>query len=195
MEELHYQEGIKEVKPGLAKEDDAEIIVRLQNENLPVNVPEEERRSLGYTTVETSVEDVKNIIGNEGVIVVRNNNKVVGYLMPMTLERAERIPLFRELIARFDNLEYEERTLSSYNACILAQICIEKDFRGGSSLRAIHDAAYQHLRDKYQIGVTDIASDNLRSLKANIEKIGMKLVGEYNFAGTTWKVVLSDFRE
>ena len=180
---------------GLASHDDVDDVLRLQNENLRSRVPDEEKESQGYLSLETPPELLTQIIDDEGIIVAKAGFKIIGYLIPMTLERAKTIPFFAPMIEQFKSLQLDEKSLDKYKLCILAQICIDKSFRGSDALVQIHNATNNHLKNQYDLGVTEISDINKRSLQANVEKVGMIDAGQFESGGVIWHVVVTDFRK
>jgi len=184
-----------QIATGLASPEDVKEIVRLQQENLEPHVSTEEKATQGYVSLETPAELLEKIVGDEGIIVAKSADQLVGYLIPMTLDKAKGLPFFAPLIGQLDKLQLDGKPLDTYNLCVLAQICINKQFRGGEAVMQIHRATNNHLKDQYDLGVTEISDINKRSLRANIDKIGMIDVGQFEANGITWHVVVTDFRK
>jgi|TARA_B100001964_G_scaffold168210_1_gene184848 hypothetical protein len=185
---------VQKVVAGLAIFTDIQDILCVQRKNLASAVSDDEKARQGFVTLETSEELLGDIISNEGIIVARCGNKLAGYLIPITVRRSAIFPLFLPLAEQFRFMRYDGRVIDMHKVCILAQICIDKEFRNGESLQAIHQVTRNHLGKKYDIGVALISSTNPRSLAANTKKAGMTDVGQYVSRGITWHVVVSDFR-
>jgi hypothetical protein len=179
------------METGLALHSDIQEIIRIQTENLGKNVSEQERASYGFITLETSPELLGEIIDDEGILVVRVDGKLVGYLIPTSKQRALTIPLLADMLRHCSKMEYEGKPLETYNLCVLAQICIDKTYRGTGVLEALHQGTRKHLNGRYEIGIAEIDDKNPRSLKANILKAGMTDVGSFESNGRTWHVVVS----
>ena len=103
------EKGFAELNPEIGSASDADLpeVARLQQDNLTRNVAEEEQRKEGFVSVETPPELLKEIANQEGITVAKVGGKVVGYLMPMTVAHAKRIPLLDPFIERFTSLSYE----------------------------------------------------------------------------------------
>jgi hypothetical protein len=194
-ENEHKFESEPQITTELATNEDVAEILRLQAENIESQVAQNEKTSQGYVSLETPQELLEEIAKDEGIIIAKAGDKIVGYLIPMTHNRAKTVPFFAPMVEQFKNLQLEGQPLDNYKLCVLAQICIDKSHRGGEALTRIHAATNDHLKDKYEIGIAEISDDNRRSLKANVEKVGMTDVGQYDSYDKTWHVVVSDFRK
>lgn len=187
---------LKKFKPeiGLATEQDLPDIARLQQENLGRNISKEEKQQQGFVSVETSPELLKEITDQEGITVARDGEKVVGYLMPMSVEQGRKIPLLDPFIERFKNIQFKGKPLDEYRYCILGQVCIDKSYRGKGILEKLYQELETRLADKYDLGVSEIGTNNPRSLRAHLDKVGLKVAEQYSAKGKDWYFVILDFR-
>ncbi len=185
---------LSQVEVGLAKEEDLADVARLQQENLARNVSEKERQEQGFVSVETSPELLKEIAEQEGITVARVQGKVVGYLMPMSVEHGRAIPLLDPFIERFKNVQFEGKPLQDYRYCILGQICIDKNYRGQGILEKLYQELETRLAGKYDLGISEIGANNPRSLRAHLDKMHFQVAEQYSAEGRDWYVVILDFR-
>jgi hypothetical protein len=121
-------------KISIGKIDDLNDVIKLQYENLGKNLSEEEKRKWGFVSLGTSPEILKEIIEKEGLFVAKEGNKLIGYLIVMEVETAKNVPFFGPLINYIQNIKIINKYLSDYKYCIIAQICISKEFRGSGLL-------------------------------------------------------------
>jgi ribosomal protein S18 acetylase RimI-like enzyme len=193
---MKREESFEEFKPeiGLAIESDLSDIAGLQQENLARNVSEEERQQQGFVSVETTPELLQEIAEQEGIIIARAGEKVVGYLMPMSVEHGKQIPLLDPFIGRFKHIQFEGKPLDEYRYCILGQACVAKNYRGRGILEKLYQELETRLADKYDLGVSEIGANNPRSLRAHLGKIGLKVAERYSAEGRDWFIVILDFR-
>ena len=190
--EKPFEQFIPEI--GLAKDKDLTDISRLQQENLARNVSDKEKRQQGFVSVETSPKLLKEIAGQEGITVARVGEKVVGYLMPMSVEHGKQIPLLDPFLERFKSIQFEGKSLDEYRYCILAQVCIDKNYRAKGMLEKLYQELEARLADEYDLGVSEIGANNPRSLHAHLDKVGLKVVEQYSAEGKDWYIVILDFR-
>ena len=102
----------------------------------------------------------------------------------------ELLPLF-ELI---NTLTYQEKPLRSYNWYVMGQVCVADGYRG----QRLFDRMYDHHREvyntTYQLLITDISANNVRSLRAHA-RVGFEAIHEFHdpAIGETWVVVAWDW--
>lgn len=179
---------------GLAKSEDLADIIRLQQENLYHNFSEEEKQKNGFVSIETPPELLQEIANEEGITVARDKGKTIGYLMPISVEHCQKIPLLDSLIEKLATVKFEGKPLNEYRHCVLGQVCIDKSYRGTGILEQLYQNLETRLADTYDLGVSEIGANNPRSLRAHSEKIGLKIIEQYSAAGRDWYIVVLDFR-
>ena len=77
-------------------------ILELQKKNLPGALSQEEIKSQGFVTVSHSFEKLKILNETEPHVIAKENDKVIAYLLAMTVAARNDIP---ELISMFDIIE------------------------------------------------------------------------------------------
>ncbi|MFZ2149932.1 MAG: GNAT family N-acetyltransferase [Minisyncoccia bacterium] len=180
---------------GLATEKDIIEIIRLQQENLAPNVSGKEKQEQGFVSVETSEQLLKEIIKQEGIVVARLEGKVVGYLIPMSVEHTvQQVSMLDPFIEKLQTLTFDDKPLKDYKYCILTQVCVDKKYRGRGILEKLYGELKTKLSDKYELGVSEISSNNPRSLHVHLNKIGLKVAEQYSAEGKDWHIVILDFR-
>jgi hypothetical protein len=195
-EKKEFFEQNKEIV-SLAKEVDIPNIIKLQQANLSENLTEEERRKEGFVSLVTTENDLKNIIKGDGVIVVdKKDNNLKGYLFSITLGYAKNLSFLDPLIENINDMKYKGKNINEYKYCILAQTAIEKASRGHGVLESLYIKLKEELKNRgYELGVSEIAEDNEKSLGVHINKIGLKKLGIYNFNNKNRVVVALDLKE
>lgn len=193
MENLEIKNEIVE----LGTETDIPEILKLQQANLSENLTEEEKQKEGFVSLTTTEQDLEKIIKNDGVVVVdKENNNLKGYLFSVTLDYAKKISFLDPLIENINNVEYKDKNLNEYKCCILAQTAIEKESRGKGILEKLYAKLKTELISRgYELGVSEIAEDNKKSLGVHINKIGLKKLGSYVFNNKNWIIVALDLKE
>jgi len=193
MNEKYFEKP--EVQTGLARPEDIDTILKLQQENLAENVGEQEKNQQGFVSVSTTKEQLEDIAQNEGITVAKVNEKVIGYLMPMTVEHAGGIPLLEPFIEKFKSLKIDSIPLTNLRHCVLGQVCIAKEHRGTGVLEKLYNDLKTRLAEEYDIGISEIGTNNPRSLHAHLDKIGLKIAEQYSADGRDWYIVYLDFRD
>ncbi len=193
MEPKNNFEGIK-IEIDIAKEKDLADIIKLQKQNLVSNISKEERKQQGFVSVETPLKLLEEIAKQEGIAIARVKGRVVGYLMPMSVNHAKKVRLLDPFVERFKSIKFEGKDLNDYKYCILGQVCIDKDYRGKGILEKLYEELEKRLSKKYDLGVSEIGANNPRSLHAHLDKIGLKVAEQYSADGRDWYIVILDFR-
>lgn len=173
---------------------DLEGILNLQKRNLPPSLTNDEIQSQGFVTVDHSYEQLKTLNDYEKHVIAKENEKVVGYLLAMTKRSRFDIPVLIPMFELFDTISYNNKKISGYDYLVVGQVCLDKAWRGQGILDHCYAAYRDYYRTKYDFAITEIASSNVRSLKAH-RRIGFKEINNYVSADKTeWVVVLWDWK-
>ncbi len=161
-------------------------LLDLQRANLAINLDAQTIDSQGFVTFVYAPEAIKNMMEKAPQIVARADGKIVGYALTTTVESGLDNELMRPLV----ELAHTLGPLSKKPFYFMGQVCVRAGYRG----IGIFDALYQEHKDlfKYQFKavVTEIASDNLRSLAAH-RRVGFDTIHtEFDEKhGKEWQVV------
>lgn len=167
----------------------------LQKRNLPQNLTENEIKSQGFVTVVHSLEDLKKMNGYEKHLVVKDEEQVIGYLLAMTKNSRNDIPVLIPMFNLFDKIRYKERLISEYNYLVVGQACIDKGYRGLGLFDKSYAAYKDHYKGKYDFAVTEISLNNTRSINAH-KRIGFVEVNTYTDVNNLeWSVVIWDWND
>jgi L-amino acid N-acyltransferase YncA len=74
----------------------------------------------------------------------------------------------------------------------MGQICVHADYRGQGLVGMLYEFHRQQLSAQYDILVTEISTNNPRSLRAHL-KTGFKVIDTYRDAQDEWEVVIWDW--
>lgn len=170
---------------------DIQGILTLQQANLRKNVPLAVQVEQGFVTVEHDPAVLTRMNQAAPSVIAKDGNTVVGYALTMLPEFGADIPELLPLFALINTLDYKNQPLSTYNWYVIGQVCVADGYRG----QHIFDRMYQHHRevysDRYQLLITDISANNLRSLRAHA-RVGFQTLHEFHdpAIGETWVVVV-----
>lgn len=191
MEEKKFEQFNPEIR--LAQEKDLAGISQLQDENLSKNISLEEKLNEGFVVVKTPPDLLKEIAVQEGITIAQLDKKIIGYLIPMSVEHGQKISFWNPFIKKIKTIQLEGKPLDDYQYCILSQVCIDKNHRGKGILEKLYKDLEERLADKYDFGISEIETNNQRSLQAHLNKIGLKIVEKYSVEGKDWYIVILDF--
>ena len=168
-------------------------IIDLQQQNLPQNLVKDEIAAQGFVTVSHTLEGLKKMNTYEQSLVIKDNDKVVGYLLAMTKNSRADIPILIPMFEVFDRIIYHDKTISEYNYLVVGQVCIDKSYRGQGLLDEAYKAYKDNFNSKYDFAITEIALTNQRSINAH-KRIGFSEIHKYVDANNVeWSVVVWDW--
>ena len=145
----------------------------------------------GFLTYRCDLPTLAKIRLELGIIVCIVDDVVVGYDMLMTYERAVSEQLYAPMLNEYMALKPQTDTSK---LAVSAQYCVERQFRGGTVVRAIFRKESELLKAAgYTASVGEVDQKNRSSLLTVTKMLGYKFVGEYKAAdGTSWDIVDKD---
>jgi GNAT superfamily N-acetyltransferase len=166
-------------------------ILDLQRANLPIALSPAEMQSQGFVTVIHSFEQLEKLNNIEHHVIGKEGDHVVAYLLAMTAESKNEIPVLTPMFEILDKMSWRGKPLKKY--IVVGQVCVDKHYRGKGVLNDCYGAYKNQYRGKYDMAVTEIDGRNTRSLRAH-EKIGFKQAGRYTAPnGIAWCVMVWDW--
>jgi GNAT superfamily N-acetyltransferase len=166
---------------------------KLNLQNLKANLSKREQEDQGFVTWLYPVSLLQQIHAISPAIIVKDNDKVVGYALVTPVEAACFHPELRTMIDYLETLNYKGKPLSSYSYYIMGQVCIDKNYRGKGIFNMLFQKHKELYNATYDLLVTEISTKNFRSQKAH-EKIGFTTMHTHNDALDEWNVVIWDWR-
>ncbi|RXJ51102.1 GNAT family N-acetyltransferase [Gelidibacter gilvus] len=172
------------------KKEDLQEILSLQKANLKKNLSKENAEKDGFVTVDHDWESLIGLTKIEPHSVAKDNGKVVGYVLAMTKKSRFDIPLIAPLFDEFKRIPFRGKTIADFNYMIVGQTCVHKDYRGQGLIEGLFQHYKTAFSERYDFSITEIASSNIRSLKAH-QKVGYEIIHSYtDSSGTHWNVVV-----
>ena len=165
----------------------------LNRQNLKENLPAEEQQKQGFVTWLYPVSLLQQINNLAPAILVKEDEKVVGYALVTPIEAASFHADLKALINKLATIDYKNKPLTSYSYYIMGQVCIDKAYRGKGIFNMLFTKHKELYRSKYQLLITEISPHNYRSQKAH-EKIGFTTIHTYSDALGDWNVVVWDWK-
>jgi hypothetical protein len=175
---------------------DADVrgILTLQQANLRKHVPVSVQLDQGFVTVEHDSAVLMRMNQAAPSIIAKDGNTVVGYALTMLPQFGADIPELLPLFGLINTLTYHEKPLTEYAYYVMGQVCVADGYRG----QHVFDRMFEHHRavysDRYQLLITDISANNIRSLRAHA-RVGFESLHEFydQTIGETWIVVVWDW--
>lgn len=170
-------------------DEELKAILQLQRENLPSALSREEKSTQGFVTVAHSEEQLKTLNEIEPHIIAKDDDNVIAYLLVMTAESGNEIPILQPMFELFGHVPFAGRTVSDFHYVVVGQACVARPYRGKGVLDACYAYYRKSLQGRYDFAVTEIAATNLRSLRAH-ERIGFTDIHHYTAPdGIEWVMV------
>jgi predicted GNAT family N-acyltransferase len=163
---------------GAASEDELLKIIELQRRNLPENLSADEMQREGFVTVKLDLPVLKKISGNYRHIIAKDKDEVAGYCLIMLKEFKNEIPILVPMFDQIDGLQYNNKPLREVGYFVMGQVCIAKEYRGKDLFKGLYHALRDQMQDRFGLVITEVATRNLRSMKAH-KKVGFKTLLEY----------------
>ncbi|TVP51441.1 MAG: GNAT family N-acetyltransferase [Mongoliibacter sp.] len=147
----------------------------------------------GFVTVRHHLEDLKKMNAIAPHIIVKDGPKIVVYILAMTSECKEDIPVLKPMFEQFDQILYKGSNVSDYQYIVIGQVCVDQDYRG----KGLLDLAYAFYKEthkgNFHFGITEIATRNQRSIRAH-QRIGFKEIHQFTDSlPENWSIVLWDW--
>jgi predicted GNAT superfamily acetyltransferase len=129
----------------------------------------------------------------EQSVIAKENDVVVAYLLAMTQQSKYDIPILAPMFEVFNEVIYRGKKISEFHYLVVGQVCVAKEFRGKGILDECYKEYKKRFDKKYEFAITEIAQQNVRSMKAH-QRIGFKTILQYRESnGTDWNIVLWDW--
>ncbi len=168
----------------IAELKDTDSFLELQAKYLVTNLTEEQKKD-GFVTTPFSVEQLTEIIGNEGLFLAKKEEKVVAYAFAGTWEYFSQWRIIEQM-GEMLPLIFDNQTITRENSFQYGPICIDIEFRGTGLINQLFGFMKENMVKKYPISVTFINKINERSRKAHVEKLGWKIVRDFQFNGNNY---------
>jgi len=169
-----------------------EGIRNLQEVNLKRNLTEEEAVLEGFVTAEYTIEFLARLHQLVPSVIAKEEDRVVGYAIAASTAIRKEHDLLGDLINNIDGIIYNDHLLKDSRYIVVGQLCVARDYRGLGLVRQMYNHFKSYLSSDYDYCLTDVASDNPRSLKAHL-KSGFHVVDTLHYGGVNWDIVLWDW--
>ncbi len=167
----------------VTQENELRQIIHLQQTNLPSSISETEKQKEGFVTVQHDLNILNKMNNKQPHIIAKDEDKVVGYALCMPKEFKEDIEILKPMFSKID------QHLTSGNSYIaMGQICIDKAYRRQGIFRGLYQKMKSELQTKYDYLITEVASNNLRSIQAH-QAIGFNSWITYAVDGIEWHLI------
>lgn len=178
----------------VAKNTDIAGVLALQDLYLVSNMTEEEKSS-GFVTTPFSVEQLQEVIEQEGLFIAKDNHKIIAYIFAASWKYFSQWAIFNHMTPMLPGLTFKDFKLTDTNTFQYGPICIDKKYRGKGLINPFFDFMRIHLLKKYPVSITFINKTNIPSQKAHIEKLKWSVVGDFQFNNNNYFILGYDMSQ
>lgn len=164
-------------------------IVELSHKNMRGNFSEADQQANGFVTWSYSLELLRQMNTQQPHVIVKDNDKVIGYALVALREASQFHPDLNAMIVQLQTLEYKNKKLSDYKYYVMGQVCVDAAYRGQHVFQMLYVHHKKLFKKDFDFVVTEISTSNKRSMRAH-EKIGFKTFYTYSDALDEWNVVV-----
>lgn len=171
-------------------------ILDLQQKNLRKNLSQEEMETYGFVTLEYDLAFLKAMSATNHHVIAKRDEEVVGYTLLMDRSKNHLLKVGAGIFPIFNELMYKGQKLGEVNYVSVGQVCVDRNFAGQGLLKRMYDYYKEAYKGQYDLAMTDIASQNYRSIKAHL-KTGFEIIKTFlePDAQEHWDIVVWDWRD
>lgn len=170
-------------------EEELQQIYDLNQQNLKQNISAEEREQEGFVSWLYSIDLLQQMHQLAPSIIVKDDNKVVGYALATLPEARVFHPDLEEMFKGLETVTYKSQPLFDYRFYCMGQICVAKEYRGQGLVNSLYQMHKEVYRPQYNFLLTEISTRNPRSQKAH-EKVGFRTIHTRTDSMDEWNVVV-----
>ncbi|MDC7223360.1 MAG: hypothetical protein PQJ60_06430 [Spirochaetales bacterium] len=176
----------------LASKEDIPEVLKIHGKCHIDSVSDEDREDGFVTTLLDEALFLELIEKERGLVVAREQGRVVGFVMSASWEYCSKWPMFRHLIGMLGDIEFEGQRLSTENSYEYGPVCIDKEFRGAGVLQGLFECARKEMEKRYPFMLTFISPKNPRSLRAHRDKLKLESVLDFEYGGKDYIALAYD---
>ena len=163
--------------------DELEQILAIQKRNHRSGLTEKEMAQEGFVTILHSMNILIQMNETCPHIIAKSGSQVAGYALCMHPKHSNGIPMLKPMFKKVNTLLND-----GIRYMAMGQICIDKNFRSKGVFSGLYSFMRDQLKDEYELIITEVDSDNVRSLGAHY-KVGFKDLFVYQSGGRTWHLI------
>lgn len=178
----------------IGNKSDIEGILTLQDKYLYSKLSKREREE-GFVTTPFAVSQIEEIILENGIFVAENEHgTIIAYAFAGSWKYFEQWDIFNFMTARFPQLSFKAREITTENSFQYGPVCIDKEYRGQGLLNLLFEEMRIEFLKKYAISITFINSINVISVIAHTKKLGWEIIDEFEFNNNRYITLALDMK-
>ena len=183
----------KDIRFSVATFDDIPIVLQLQNSYLVSNLSDEQKKG-GFVTTPFTVEQLSEVIRQEGLFLAKENKNLVAYCFAASWHYFSAWPIFEYMMSMFPNWSFLNQKITVENTFQYGPICIDIPYRGQGLINELVEFMRINMVKRYPIAVTFINKINVASYKAHTQKLAWKVIAEFDFNNNQYNVLAIDMK-
>lgn len=169
-------------------------ILSLQERYLYRNLNEAEREK-GFVTTPFTVSQIEEIIQQNGIFVAKNEaGSIIAYAFAGSWKYFEQWEIFNFMVARFPNLSFHGKPITTENSFQYGPVCIAESYRGKGLLNQLFEEMRIEFYKKYPLSITFINKVNAISEHAHTKKLGWEIIDEFEFNSNHYIALAFDMK-
>jgi hypothetical protein len=175
----------------IAKMNDIDGVLALQELYLVANLSEEEKAS-GFVTTPFTVAQLIEVIQKSELFLAKDNNIIIAYIFAGSWDFYEQWPIFKYMSSLFPALSFLDFDINTTNSFQYGPICIHKEYRGKGLINPLFEFMRKNMVQKYPLSLTFINKINIPSTKAHTEKLKWTFIGDFQFNNNAYFILAYD---
>lgn len=181
-----------EITEAQSKQDLTEIL-QLQANNHRDRLSEVEKQKNGFLSVKHDPAVLEAMNHKVPQIIAKANGRVVGFAMVMLESFSDAVPELRPLFETLRKISYKGKKITEYQYYVMGQICVDEKYRSLGMVDKLYQKHKEIYSGRFEICVTEIASGNIRSMKAH-QRVGFEIVHTFRDATDEWNIVVWNWK-
>ena len=181
------QESVVEIRQAVPQ--DYPDILALQAANYSENLTEQERQG-GFLSAQFTPAQIAAMAGDLGIVVAREADALVGYLCAHRADLVPLPPVVEAMLRCCRGARYGNRVLGEARLFVYGPVCVARPQRGRGVLRALYRALVSELAGRFDYGVTLVAVENPRSLRAHTRGLGMREIARFEHGNRSYHLLI-----
>lgn len=182
---------MKDIQLRIATVTDIPQVLALQEKYLFANLSDSEKKA-GFVTTPFSVEQLTEVISQEGLFLCFVSEKLVAYCFGASWQYFSQWKIFEHMISLFPDYKFNNKAITTINSFQYGPICIDIPYRGQGIINILVEFMRENMAKKYPIAVTFINKINIPSYKAHTQKLDWKVIAEFEFNNNQYYVLAMD---
>lgn len=168
-------------------------ILKLQSENLKRSLSLESITNDGFVTCEHDFTLLKKMNEPDAHIIAQNDGVIVGYCLVMAPRWRNELDVLRMMFEKIESTKWKSKKILPTDYITMGQVCIHKDHRSKGLFKKMYNYYKKQLSDQFKYCVTEVATENLRSLNAHGAVGFQKLFSYIADDGKSWELIIWDW--